>query len=80
MPEIILDISQLVVGKRYIVETGEPRGEFTVGAFVGWCFEIDTAPRLVTVLPEDWDKRYPACVFTEAIVRDHYMFTGWEDV
>jgi hypothetical protein len=84
MSKIIEDIAGLVIGHRYVVETGEPRGVFHVGAFVGWRISIapdgcDVEPEMFTSLPGDWDGRYPTCIFESAEVEDHYMFEGWEE-
>jgi hypothetical protein len=80
----IRDATRLVLGRRYVVRTGEPRGEFRVGAFMGWRFDIgpeggDQEPELLTSLPEGWEERYPTCVFELGEVSDHYMLEATEE-
>ena len=89
METIITNVRDLVIGKSYVVETGEPHGTFRVGAFIGWRFDIGPKPGYVNqepeliesldALPDDWDDRYPTCVFERAEVGDFYMFEGWEE-
>lgn len=78
------DVSALVIGRRYIVNTSEPAGEFRVGAFRGWSFTIapgggEQDPEFVTELPEGWKDRFPDTVFENGVVGDWWCFEAVEE-
>ena len=84
MSDTFHDVRLLVIGTEYVVYTDEPHGEFHVGKFVGWQFDIKPdgsnadETEFVTVLPDDWADRYPDMVFERALVSDYYMFAAKE--
>lgn len=76
------DITRLVLGKRYVLETDEPRALIRAGMFLGYALTDGVTGdfvELVERLPDGWDDIYPECLFEHAIVADHYMVTFWED-